>query len=58
MVAQDVPLCSHHWRIDPPRGAESHALCLKCGEERMFSNSEATRSSFSRRPAKGAGAHS
>lgn len=44
--------CAHHWRIDAPQGAESRALCLKCGAERTFSNSETPRMSFSRRPVK------
>jgi Fe2+ or Zn2+ uptake regulation protein len=34
------PVCAHHWRIEAPSGATSHAICRKCGEEREFRNSE------------------
>jgi hypothetical protein len=34
------PLCKHHWRIEPPAGACSHAVCCVCGAEREFRNSE------------------
>ena len=34
------PQCAHHWRIEAPSGATSHAICRKCGEEREFRNSE------------------
>jgi hypothetical protein len=35
-------MCTHHWRIEPPDGAESHAICTKCGEEKMFPNAPET----------------
>ncbi len=34
------PLCKHHWRIESPAGACSHAVCRVCGAEREFRNSE------------------
>ncbi len=29
-------VCVHHWRLDPPIGEVTHALCLVCGCERDF----------------------
>jgi hypothetical protein len=35
-------MCVHHWRIAPPDNSESDAVCLKCGEQRRFSNEPPT----------------
>lgn len=32
--------CRHFWRITPPAGPTSTGVCLKCGAEREFRNSE------------------
>lgn len=33
-------MCTHFWRIAFPQGPTSKGMCLKCGEERWFRNSE------------------
>ena len=34
------PCPPHYWKISEPEEKECHAVCLKCGEERTFSNVE------------------
>lgn len=31
--------CTHHWRIEEPRGGMSMGLCVKCGIYKEFKNS-------------------
>lgn len=38
MTVTRAPICTHHWRINPPGGPTSKGKCLKCGLKREFSN--------------------
>jgi hypothetical protein len=38
MTTQDATACIHRWRIAPPNGAESQAVCRNCGATRTFLN--------------------
>lgn len=33
-------ICRHHWRIEPPQGETSDAVCGICGDTRTFVNGE------------------
>ncbi len=33
-------VCCHHWVIETPNGALSGGRCKRCGQERMFRNSQ------------------
>ena len=36
--ARSNSVCPHHWIIQPPFGAVSQGVCLKCEEVREFNN--------------------
>lgn len=36
---QNVPVCHHHWVIEPARGSVSQGVCQVCEEVREFKNS-------------------
>lgn len=38
MSKTGVSICTHHWRIEEPRGEKSMGLCLKCGQYKEFKN--------------------
>lgn len=35
-----VQVCIHHWKIPEANGKTSVGVCLKCGDQREFRNSE------------------